>query len=163
MKTAKKILETFEYSVDGDDLIIREGEVLSAMEEYANQFKKKLTETEITLLVKKIYDENVNNPNAFFVEGVRLGIKAVTAEKEETPNLTLEKFNKQGFGAKDEAIYKGKKYKVASVDFDEALIGLFLNISGGEPGDVSWVRCENVIYVPYEGGRKRTVELSEGI
>ncbi len=58
--------------------------------------------------------------------------------------MTRQEFKKRLFSAKDRAIYKGKIYNVASVDFEEDLIGLHLNISGGEPGDVSWVRCESI-------------------
>ena len=62
--------------------------------------------------------------------------------------MTTEEFNKQGFGAGDKARYKdGNIYDVATVDFEEQLIGLLMHISGGEPDDVSWVRCENVEYL----------------
>ena len=61
--------------------------------------------------------------------------------------VTTEEFSKQSFGAGDKARYKDGIYVVATVDFDEQLIGLLLNISGGEPDDVSWVRCENVDYI----------------
>lgn len=65
--------------------------------------------------------------------------------------MTIEQFNKQGFGAGDKALYKdGKVYDVATVDFEEQLIGLLMNIPGGEPDDVSWVRCESVEYMPAE-------------
>ena len=63
--------------------------------------------------------------------------------------MTTEQFDKQGFGAGDKVRYKdGNVYDVATVDFDERLIGLLMHISGGEPDDVSWVRCENVDYIP---------------
>ncbi len=63
--------------------------------------------------------------------------------------MTAEEFDKQSFGAKDKARYKdGNVYNVATVDFEEQLIGLLMNVSGGEPDDVSWVRCENVEYMP---------------
>lgn len=63
--------------------------------------------------------------------------------------MSQEEFEKQRFGAGDKATYKdGNTYVVASVDFEEKLIGLLMNISGGEPDDISWVRCENVDYIP---------------
>lgn len=63
--------------------------------------------------------------------------------------MTKEEFNNQGFGAGDKAKYNkdGNIYDVASVDFGEQLIGLLMNISGGEPDGISWVRCENVDYI----------------
>lgn len=62
--------------------------------------------------------------------------------------MTQEEFNQTSFGNGDRAIYKNKVYPVASVDFEENLIGLLMNISGGEEGDISWVRCENVEFIP---------------
>ncbi len=63
--------------------------------------------------------------------------------------MTIEQFNKTRFGAGDRAIYlkDGNTYDVAMVDFQEQLIGLQMNISGGDPDDVTWVRCENVEYL----------------
>ena len=64
--------------------------------------------------------------------------------------MTTEQFGRQSFGAGDKARYKnGKVYDVATVDFEEQLIGLRMNISGGEEGDVTWVRCENVEYLQW--------------
>lgn len=61
--------------------------------------------------------------------------------------MTTEEFDKQAFGAGDKAKYKGDIYDITTVDFGERLIGLLMNISGAEPYDVSWVRCENVEYI----------------
>lgn len=57
--------------------------------------------------------------------------------------MTIEEFNKTGFTGCMKAMYKGQAYEIASVDFEEKLIGLVLNIPGSEEGEVSWVRCEN--------------------
>lgn len=62
--------------------------------------------------------------------------------------MTQTEFENQKFGAGDTAIYKGQKYKVASVDFEEMLIGLFIE-DADEDSNISWVRCENVIYQPF--------------
>ena len=51
------------------------------------------------------------------------------------------------FKAGDKAKYKGKIYKIASVDFQEYLLGLRMNISGDDPNDIIWVRCENVYFI----------------
>jgi hypothetical protein len=65
--------------------------------------------------------------------------------------MTIEEFDTTGFGNGDLGIYKNKEYAIASVDFEERLVGLLMNISGGEPDDISWVRCENIEYIqkPY--------------
>ncbi len=58
--------------------------------------------------------------------------------------MTLDQFDNTRFGAGDKARYRdGNTYDIKSVDFEERLIGLLMNISGGEPDDISWVRCEN--------------------
>ncbi len=59
--------------------------------------------------------------------------------------MTIEQFNSHPFGFGDQANYKdGNIYQIASVDFEEQLVGLYMNISGGKPDDISWVRCENI-------------------
>ena len=64
-------------------------------------------------------------------------------------SMTEAEFDKQVFGAGDKARYTdGQIYDVATVDFQERLIGLLMHISGAESEDeVSWVRCENVEYM----------------
>jgi len=63
--------------------------------------------------------------------------------------MTIDQFNKSRFGTGDKAKYTdGKTYVVAQVDFEEQLLGLLMEIDGGEEGEVSWVRCENVNYIP---------------
>ena len=77
--------------------------------------------------------------------------------------MTTEEFNSTSFGAGDRAIYKGIVADVASVDFEEQLIGLHLKISGGDPFDISWVRCENVEFIPFAGTSRKTAEITGGI
>lgn len=57
--------------------------------------------------------------------------------------MTIEEFNNTKFSIHDWAIYKGAKYKIASVDFEEQLIGLLMNNDPENPKEISWVRCEN--------------------
>ncbi len=61
--------------------------------------------------------------------------------------MTIEEFNNTRFGGSMYADYKGDRYQIASVDFEESLVGLFMDISGGDEGDISWVRCENCTLV----------------
>lgn len=61
--------------------------------------------------------------------------------------MTKTELRSHVFKAGDKAKYKGKIYKIKSVDFQECLFGLRMNISGGDPDDVIWVRCENVEYL----------------
>ncbi len=64
--------------------------------------------------------------------------------------MTVEEFLNTGFRSGDNANYKGKEYPIAQVDFEECLIGLLMEIPGGDPDDVSWVRCENITLVPFQ-------------
>ncbi len=59
--------------------------------------------------------------------------------------MTIDEFNNTKFGAGDKVIYHGKKYPIASVDFEECLVGLDMECDLLE--DIQWKRCENVIYV----------------
>ncbi|MGB4820368.1 MAG: hypothetical protein WBP33_14760 [Saprospiraceae bacterium] len=62
--------------------------------------------------------------------------------------MEIIEFNNQRFGSGDKVRYRdGNIYEIASLDFTENLIGLKMNISGGEPDDVTWVRYENVEYL----------------
>lgn len=66
-------------------------------------------------------------------------------------SMTLDQFDSTRFGAGDKAKYRdGNVYDIATVDFEERLIGLLMHISGGDPEDVSWVRCENVEHIPFK-------------
>jgi hypothetical protein len=62
--------------------------------------------------------------------------------------MTQEEFSKTGFGAGDMAKYQHGIFPIAQIDFEEQLFGLIMNIPGSEPGDISWVRCENVEFIP---------------
>ncbi len=63
--------------------------------------------------------------------------------------MTIDDFNNTSFGAGDRAYYSkdGNTYPIATVDFQEQLIGLIMRISGGDPDDVTWVRCESVVHI----------------
>ncbi len=58
--------------------------------------------------------------------------------------MTEQEFENTGFTGGMYAVYNGQNCKVIQVDFEEGLIGIDENISGGEPGDVSWKRYENI-------------------
>ncbi len=59
--------------------------------------------------------------------------------------MTIEEFDNTKWGSGMYAQHKdGNIYQISNVDFDEKLVGLLMNIIGGDEGDVSWVRCENV-------------------
>ena len=58
--------------------------------------------------------------------------------------MTINEFNKNCYCPGDIAIYKEEFYDVAAVDLEEKLFGLLLEISGSDPKEISWVRCENV-------------------
>lgn len=54
--------------------------------------------------------------------------------------MTNAEFNSTSFGKGDTAIYKGTEYLIASVDFEESLIGLLIPISGMEENEITWVK-----------------------
>ncbi|HLP99170.1 MAG TPA: hypothetical protein VK149_12080 [Sideroxyarcus sp.] len=56
--------------------------------------------------------------------------------------MTLDEFKATGWLPRMAAIYKGKRYEIDSVDFEESLVGLEGAIGGCD--DIKWVRCENV-------------------
>lgn len=58
--------------------------------------------------------------------------------------MTIEEFNVTGFGPNMFAEYKGDRYPIAEVAFDEALLGL-QGVYGSRRS--TWVRCENVTIV----------------
>ncbi len=61
--------------------------------------------------------------------------------------MTIEQFDKTGFAKGDLAIYKGDEYQIKQVDFEERLFGLMIPIEGADDENITWVRCENVIYI----------------
>lgn len=56
--------------------------------------------------------------------------------------MTIDEFNNTGFGGGMFAMYKGKKFPIFAVAFDEALIALDGVVQGSE--HPHWVRCENI-------------------
>ena len=58
--------------------------------------------------------------------------------------MTREEFNHHSFGSGQSFIYKGESFPLASVDFEEGLIGLD---TYDDINDCKWVRCENAILV----------------
>ena len=58
--------------------------------------------------------------------------------------MTIDTFNQTRWGAKMKAIYDGKTYDIASVDFQEQLVGIHENLDHDNPDEVSWKRCENI-------------------
>lgn len=59
--------------------------------------------------------------------------------------MTIEDFNTTGFTGKMRCIYKGKEYILASVDFEEKLVGILLPDNQYQDDfELSWVRCENI-------------------
>lgn len=63
--------------------------------------------------------------------------------------MTIEEFNNTAFTANSKAFYKGTAYEIATVNFEEKLIGFEdpNEIVTGEDGEeypvIYWVRCEN--------------------
>lgn len=57
--------------------------------------------------------------------------------------MNIEDFDKTRFGNGDTAIYKGKQYLIAQVDFEERLFGLV----EGKKDEAMWVRCENIQFI----------------
>lgn len=62
----------------------------------------------------------------------------------ETRHNAVVKFMNSRFGGGDRAVYKGKEYPIASVDFEEQLIAIPSPYEGCNEGELQWVRCENV-------------------
>lgn len=59
--------------------------------------------------------------------------------------MTIEEFNTTGFTGKMRCTYKGEEYLLASVDFEEKLIGILLpDNEFKDDHELSWVRCENI-------------------
>lgn len=56
--------------------------------------------------------------------------------------MSIDEFNKTGFGGGMRCRYMKRIYDIASVNFPEALLALKDN--DDEPEDYMWVRCENI-------------------
>lgn len=59
--------------------------------------------------------------------------------------MSIEQFNQTGFTGNMRCRFQGKTYCIASVDFEENLIGIYEEIQGCDNLDeISWKRCENI-------------------
>lgn len=59
--------------------------------------------------------------------------------------MTITQFDQTGFTGNMKCRYDGKTYCIASVDFQEKLIGIYEEIQGCDnPDEISWKRCENI-------------------
>ena len=60
--------------------------------------------------------------------------------------MTIKQFEQQKFGAGMQCKYDGATWDIASVDFQESLIGIHPPSKNEVDTDeeISWVRCENV-------------------
>lgn len=58
--------------------------------------------------------------------------------------MTQEQFENAKFKSKMNVVYKGKRRRIASVDFEEKLFGLHPEEHSRETEQIEWVRCENV-------------------
>ena len=64
--------------------------------------------------------------------------------------MTIEEFNNTRFGNGDQAVYNkdGIRYQIKSLDFDEKLVGIITDSDNLVDGELTWVRCENINYIP---------------
>lgn len=59
--------------------------------------------------------------------------------------MTIQEFDKTGWTGEMEGIYKKEIFDIASVDFEEKLIGLLIPCNElKDDFELTWVRCENV-------------------
>jgi len=62
--------------------------------------------------------------------------------------MTQLEFDKTGFTGNMKCVFQGGEYGIATVDFEERLIGIYEMISGAESEeDISWKRCENITLI----------------
>jgi len=62
--------------------------------------------------------------------------------------MTQLEFDKTGFTGNMKCVFQGEEYGIATVDFEERLIGIYEMISGAESEeDISWKRCENITLI----------------
>jgi len=59
--------------------------------------------------------------------------------------MNVEAFDSVKWTGQMRVEYKNKIYDVASVDFEERLIGISGYCDGGDESDVQWIRCENAV------------------
>ncbi len=65
--------------------------------------------------------------------------------------MTTDEFKKTGFTHNMQVTFKGEKYSVGEVDFDQSLIGL-IGYYLGDYDMIKWVRCENIDIFNGDGG-----------
>lgn len=59
--------------------------------------------------------------------------------------MTQKEFDKTGWNGNMKCIFQDEEYGIATVDFEERLVGIYEMISGAESeDDISWKRCENI-------------------
>ena len=59
--------------------------------------------------------------------------------------MTFEEFDKTGWTGNMKCMFQDEEYGIATVDFEERLVGIYEMISGAESeDDISWKRCENI-------------------
>ena len=56
--------------------------------------------------------------------------------------MSIEEFDKTSWRGGDAVFFDGEIFPVASVDFDEKLIGIIREIEN-DPDQITWKRCEN--------------------
>lgn len=73
---------------------------------------------------------------------VERGHAAIIDAQRNTGGMTTDQFKTTSWMPRMAALYKGKRYQIASVCFDEALVALDgLTLGTDEP---TWVRCESI-------------------
>lgn len=60
--------------------------------------------------------------------------------------MTQAQFNDISYCKGDRLIYKGKEYEIKQIDFEESLFAIN-TVDDSE--NLSWVRCENVVFVSH--------------
>jgi len=73
--------------------------------------------------------------------------------------MTRDKFNETGFGPRMFAEYRGGKYPIVAVAFDEGLLALGGVVEGAE--EPAWVRCESVEIIPNNSVSHERSELAQ--
>jgi hypothetical protein len=62
--------------------------------------------------------------------------------------MTIQEFDNTGFTGNMKCIFQREEYVVATIDFEERLIGIYEMIQGAEnEDDISWKRCENITLI----------------
>jgi hypothetical protein len=62
--------------------------------------------------------------------------------------MTIKEFDNTGFTGRMKCMFQDEEYGIATVDFEEKLIGIYEMIEGAESeDDISWKRCENITLI----------------